>query len=101
MSHVAAGILGYLGSMPANRLDTAVVRAPWRGQINAHFNTPIGGVVALGNAIAGGSDGVFAVLHGRIDNIADLAGSLGVPSEPIAVVLASYRRHGDEFGRQF
>ncbi len=99
---VAAGVLGYVTpSLAPERVAEAVTRSPWRGTPSATITTAIGAVHALGAARAGRYGHVGAVLHGRVDNLSDLARSLGTyPTDPCAVLAAAYLRYGGEFADQ-
>jgi asparagine synthetase B (glutamine-hydrolysing) len=97
----AAGLLGYLSiGLAPERVAEAARRAPWRGPISATLSGPTGEIHALGQATAVRRGAVSAALHGRIDNLAELAGRLQIedPEErPCAVLIAAYQRFGDDF----
>ncbi|MEA2597397.1 MAG: hypothetical protein QOF01_3866 [Thermomicrobiales bacterium] len=93
----AAGLLGWHGALPPERLAAALGRAPWRGPAAAELVAAGGAVLALGAAHTARRGPLALALHGRLDNQAVLAGELGAdPADPAAVAAAAYLRFGDE-----
>jgi asparagine synthase (glutamine-hydrolysing) len=93
----AAGLLGWHGVLPPERLAAALGRAPWRGPAAAELVAAGGAVLALGAAHTARRGPLALALHGRLDNQAALAGELGAdPADPAAVAAAAYLRFGDE-----
>jgi asparagine synthase (glutamine-hydrolysing) len=97
-----AGIVGYLGrDVDPAHVAAGLGRAPWRGAVSGSIRRPFGAIFALGAAQAGNCDHVGVVLHGRIDNEAELAKDLGVDAaDTCGLLAAAYLRYGDEFANR-
>jgi asparagine synthetase B (glutamine-hydrolysing) len=93
------GLLGYFGGeIDPERLGLAQNRAPWRGEVTGATVKPFGAIYALGAAELSQHGHISVALHGRIDNLVELANQYGVaPDSPGGVITALYLKHGDGF----
>jgi asparagine synthetase B (glutamine-hydrolysing) len=96
---VAAGLLGYLATdLDPARTGEAQRRSPWRGKPGSTMITPVGGIIGLGSAKAGQYRHLSVAIHGRIDNLPEVARAFSVDETNIIAVLGeTYLRYGDDF----
>jgi asparagine synthase (glutamine-hydrolysing) len=94
-----AGLLGCYGQpLAPDRIEEALRRAPWRGAPTTKIDRPFGTIIALGSADAALHKHVAIVVHGRIDNLPEIARDLDVaPTDTCSVLAETYLRYGDGF----